>query len=140
MLYCITLSLRISQERLAALLAESGDGWAQGVRLAFPDGSSEKGNKIGSALMGSVTATFFFFDRGTFWVLLLTYFCLRKSARGHFFPQPVKTHYFCSGPINVEPICPQPRTPLVPDDFEATVAELLNGNRCRGHTARPHPQ
>jgi len=50
--------LEVLQERLAALLAESGDGWAQGVRLAFPDG-----------------------------------------------------------------------TPLVRDDFEATVAELLNGNR-----------
>ena len=47
-----------------------------------------------------VTANFMFFDRGTFWVLPLTYFYL---------PQSVKTHYFFSGPISVDPICPQPK-------------------------------
>ena len=47
-----------------------------------------------------------FFDRGTFWVLPLTY--LPQSARAHLFPQFVKIHYFCSGPVSVEPICPQP--------------------------------
>ena len=29
--------------------------------------------------------------------------------RGNLFPQSVKNHYFCSGPISVDPICPQPR-------------------------------
>ena len=33
-----------------------------------------------------VTANFFFFDRGTFWVLSLTYFYLPKSARAYFSP------------------------------------------------------
>ena len=55
-----------------------------------------------------VTAKVMFFDRGTFWVLLLTYFYLPKSARAYLFPQSVKINYFCSGPISVDPICPQP--------------------------------
>ena len=45
----------------------------------------------------------------TFWVLPLTYLYLPKSARAYLFPQSVKIHYFCSGPIRVDPICPQPR-------------------------------
>ena len=48
------------------------------------------------------------FDRGTFWVLPLTYFCLPKRSRACLFPQPVKIYYFCSGPISADPICPQP--------------------------------
>ena len=55
-----------------------------------------------------VTANFIFFERGTIWVLLLTYFYLPKSARAYLFPHSVKIHYFCSGPISVDPICPQP--------------------------------
>ena len=50
-----------------------------------------------------------FFDTGTFWVLSLAYFYLTKSARAYLFSQLVKIHYFCSGPISVDPICPQPR-------------------------------
>ena len=57
-----------------------------------------------------VTANFMFFDRWTFWVLPLTYFYLPKSARAYLLPQPVKKHYFCRGPISVDPICPQPRS------------------------------
>ena len=48
------------------------------------------------------------FDRGTFWVLPLTYFYISKSARAYLFPQSVKIYSFCSGPISVDPICPQP--------------------------------
>ena len=55
-----------------------------------------------------VTACFISFARGTFWVLPLTYFYLPRSARAYLFPQSVKSHYFCSGPISVDPICPQP--------------------------------
>ena len=51
-----------------------------------------------------VTATFMFFDRVNLWVLPLTYFYLPKSARVYLFPQSVKIHYFCSGPISVDPI------------------------------------
>ena len=49
-----------------------------------------------------------FFDRGTFWVLPLAYFYLPKSAGAYLFLQSVKNSYFCSGPISVDPICPQP--------------------------------
>ena len=55
------------------------------------------------------TANLSFFDRGTFWVLPSTYLYLPKSARAYLFPQSVKTHSFCSGPISVDPIRPQPR-------------------------------
>ena len=41
-------------------------------------------------------------------VLPLTYFHLPKSARAYLFPQSVKIHYFCSGPIGADPTCPQP--------------------------------
>ena len=44
-----------------------------------------------------------------FGVLPLAYFYLPKSARAYLFPQSVRIHYFCSGPISVDPICPQPR-------------------------------
>ena len=57
---------------------------------------------------GGVTASFDVFDGGTFWVLALTYFCLPKSARVYLFPQSDTINYFCSGLINVDPICPQP--------------------------------
>ena len=58
--------------------------------------------------IGWVNAIFMFFDSGTFWVLPLTYFYIPKDARAYLFPQSVKTHYFCSGPISADPICPQP--------------------------------
>ena len=31
-----------------------------------------------------------------------------KSARAYFFPNSVKIHYFCSGPISIGIMCPQP--------------------------------
>ena len=55
-----------------------------------------------------VTASFMFFDRGTFWVSPLYYFYLPKSARAYLFLQSVNIHYFCSGPISVDPTGPQP--------------------------------
>ena len=50
-----------------------------------------------------------FLTEELFGVLPLTYFYLPKSARAYLFPQSVKTHCFCSGPISVDPICPQPK-------------------------------
>ena len=51
-----------------------------------------------------VTANFMFFDRGTFWVLPLTYFHIPKSARAYLFPRSVKIRYFCSQtPISLYP-------------------------------------
>ena len=37
------------------------------------------------------------------------YFYPPKSARAYLFPQSVKIICFCSGPISVDPICPQPK-------------------------------
>ena len=67
---------------------------------------SRKGTS--GASTNGVTANYFVFDRRTSWVLPLTYFYITKSARAYPFSQSVKTHYFCSGPISVDPICPQP--------------------------------
>ena len=50
-----------------------------------------------------------FGQRDFFRVLPLAYFCLPESARVYSFPQSVTIHYFCSGPISLDPICPQPR-------------------------------
>ena len=66
--------------------------------------------QIGSALMGSLH--FLFFDRGTFWVLPLTYFYVPKSARAYLCSQSVTIHYFRSGPISADPICRQPNMDL----------------------------
>ena len=74
--------------------------------LGGPPRSFGKG-QLGSALMASLHIMSF--DRETFWVLQLTYFCLSKSARAYLFPQSVKIHDFCSGHISVDRICPQPR-------------------------------
>ena len=95
--------------------------------------------QMGSALMG-VTANFMFFDRGTFWVLPLTCFYIHKSARVYLFPQSVKIDYFCSGPISVDPICPQPSLfvgirefrepgfrPFVCTTFVGRIAEICLG-------------
>ena len=71
--------------------------------------SEELGKGTNGVSTNGVTANFMFFDRGTFWVLLLTYIYLTKSARAYLFPQFVKIHYFRSGPISVDPICPQPK-------------------------------
>ena len=58
--------------------------------------------QTGSALRGSLQILVVF-DRGTFWVLPLTYLYLPKSARAYLFPQSVKIHYFCSGPTSAGP-------------------------------------
>ena len=47
------------------------------------------------------------FGRGTFWVLI----CQNLSTStnlAYLFPKPVRIHYFCSDPLSVDPICPQP--------------------------------
>ena len=56
-----------------------------------------------------VTANFKFVDGGTFWVLPLTYIDFPKVPGRTFFPQTVNVYITCcSGPISVDPICPQP--------------------------------
>ena len=82
--------------------------------------AAKRFSQRGTDVVGTnrVTASFSFFARGTFWVLPLTYFYLPKSARAYLFPQSVKLHYFCSGPISVDPICRQPK------DFANVVRRL----------------
>ena len=70
-------------------------------RCAEPGPPRKGTNGFGT---NGVTANFSFFERGTFWVLPLTYFCLPKSARAYLFSQSVKTPYFRSSPIGVDPI------------------------------------
>ena len=48
-----------------------------------------------------------FFDRGTFWVLPLTYFLSSQKWQGVPFSQSVEIHYLCRGPISADPIRPQ---------------------------------
>ena len=70
----------------------------------------ERGRKgTNGVSTNGVTAIFMFVDRGTFWALPLTCVYLPKSARAYLFPQSVTICYFCSGPISVDPSCPQPR-------------------------------
>ena len=83
-----------------------------GSQAARQPGSHRKGTNGVST--NGVTANFMFFDRGTFWVLLLIYFHLPQSARAYLFPQSVKINYFSSGPISVGPICPQPKSARQP--------------------------
>ena len=71
-------------------------------------GESRKGTN-GVSTHGATANFRVLFDRGTFFGLPLIYFYLPKSARAYLFPQSVRTHYFCSGPVCVDPICPQPR-------------------------------
>ena len=105
----------------------------------------EKG-QVWSALMGSLQI--YFFDRGTFWILPLTCFYIPKSAWACLFPQSVKIRYFCSGPIRVDPIRPQPsesgssveggrnegRGCREREKCSADRDRGIDGLRCRGNT------
>ena len=57
---------------------------------------------MGSASHG-VTANFMFHERGTFWVLLLTYFYLPKSAREYLFPDLSNFITFAAAPLVLTP-------------------------------------
>ena len=63
--------------------------------------------RMGSALMGSLQVSCFLTEGPFGHSLPFTYFNLPKSARVYRFPQAVKIRYWCSGPISVDPICPQ---------------------------------
>ena len=63
--------------------------------------------QLGSALMRSLQISM----TEDFWVLPLTYLYLPKSPKSAR-AQSGKNHNFCSGPVSVEPICPQPRHAL----------------------------
>ena len=51
---------------------------------------------------------FLFFDGGTCWVPIFRNLSTSVNF-AHLFPQSVKVRYFCSGPISVDPICPEPK-------------------------------
>ena len=63
----------------------------------------------------------------TFGVLPLTYFEPPKSARAYLFPQTVKIEYFCSGPIGVDSICPQPNLEL--SGWAGISKQVISGSR-----------
>ena len=57
------------------------------VALVQTAGTREATNGVST---NGVTAIFMFFDGGTFWLLLFTYFYLPKNARAYHFSQSVK--------------------------------------------------
>ena len=71
-------------------------------------GNRTRKGTTGVTLMGSLQQHQCFLI-GTFGVLPLAYFYIPEIARAYLFPQSVRTHYFCSGPISVDLICQQPR-------------------------------
>ena len=68
---------------------------------------------MGPALMGSLRISGFSTE-GAFVYCHEPAFVFPKVPGRTFFPQPVKTRYFCSGHISVDPICPQPTDPWAP--------------------------
>ena len=70
-------------------------------------GSSRRGtNGVGTS---GVSAHVMFFDRGAFAVLPVNDAVIfPKVPWRTFFPKLSKVITFCSGPISVDPICPQP--------------------------------
>ena len=103
-----------------------GGGSRRGTR-AEPRGTRRGTNGVSTP---GVTATFISFDSGTFWVLPLTYFYLPKSARPYLCPHSHKIHYFCSGPISVDPICPQPRHRAARSPSASARRQLRTATSC----------
>ena len=71
-----------------------------------------------------VTAYLGFFD-GTVWVIPLIYVYIPKSASAYLFPQSDKIIDFCSGPISVDPICPQPHDVIIGVDMAMAPAMAM---------------
>ena len=105
---------------------------------AHQGGPDQRGARKGThgVSTNGVTANCMFFDGEAFWVVPLTYFSLPKSARAYLFPQYVRIHYLCSGPISVDPICPQPRrTSSTPG--RSTSSRCSLGTATTGSTSSP---
>ena len=86
-----------------------------------------------------VTADVVFFDRGTFWVLPLTYSYLPKSARAYLFPQSVKTRYFCGGPTSVDPDLSENQGEVRPLEDRGGHPFWGAGNHRWNRNPRPQP-
>ena len=107
-IYIHPLSRLVSRRLIApALLNESHDKGCPFLGAEDATVGIRKGSN-GVSTNGVTANVIMFFGRGTFWVLPLTYFYLPKSAGAYLFPQSVNIHYFCSGTVSVDPICPQP--------------------------------
>ena len=87
-----------------------------------------RGFRTGTNGVGTngVTANYMFFDRGTFWVLPLTYFNLPKSARAYFFPNLSKLVIFAAAPLV---LTPSVHNQGFKDDFDAWKGSLSADER-----------
>ena len=83
---------------------------------------------MGSALIHGVAASLMSFHRGTFWVLLLTYFHLPKSARAYLFPL-TKLITLAATPVVL--------TPFVRDQGVPGLLGQRPGLQCRHQVHRP---
>ena len=64
-----------------------------------PDLSVPRRKGANGVSTNGVTANLMFFDRGTFWVLSVTYFYLPKRARAYLFPNLSKLITFAAAPL-----------------------------------------
>ena len=112
-----------------------------GTRSAAPRrrwtaGASRTRKGTNGVSTNGVTANFMFFDRRPFWVPI----CQNLSTSVNFvlFPQSVKIHYFCSGPIIVDPIRPQPKdTRFVAQFVDGRPAMQMTSRRYSAIGAQP---
>ena len=85
-----------------------------------------------------VTASFMFFDRGTFWVLPLTYLYLPRSARMYLFPKLAKLITFAAEPLVLTPFVRHQGTPVSHAAGGEPVAPSVSGRpqRCTDRRAK----
>ena len=112
--------------------SESRAGGRPAGRASRPADLRRRQERLGKGQMGSASLQIpCFFTEGLLGVFPLTYFYHPKSARAHLFPQLVKNHNFCSGPISVDPICPQPRNSQSNENVESTLRRAAERERER---------
>ena len=104
----------IQQDKYKYNVAFDFDPQSDSTLMVAKEPALRKGAE-GVSTSGVTAISFQVFDGGTFWVLPLTYFYLPKGARAYLFPQSIRIRYFCSGPIRVDPICPQPKPAYPPN-------------------------
>ena len=112
-----------------------------GTPLTLVNGTQTNEDRKGTSGVSSngITAKFMFFDRGTFWVLPLTYLYIPKSARAYLFPQSIKHNCFCIVPISVGPICPQPRrSHWIESLWSPMMSGMETGRSSLSERARTH--
>ena len=100
-------------------------GFHEAAQKCMAEFSGDRKGTSGVSTNG-VTANFMWFDRGTFWVLLLTYFYIPKSARACLFPSSVKISRLYSGPISVDLFCPQPRLASAISISNSIIVDISN--------------